>query len=170
MTRLPPLDRKLISLLWAGPERAADIAGMHTRLFDAPWNEPSVATLLEHPASTAFIAEIGLPKIPVGFIMGQLMADEAEILSLGVAPELQRRGIGRALVDGLLRAAKRAECKRLFLEVAADNVAALALYRRLGFADVRRREGYYPRISGPAVDALVLQFTIQVDTATRAKG
>ncbi len=160
MKRLPPLYRKLVSLLWAGPERAADIAGMHARLFDAPWNESSVAKLLEHPASTAFVAEIGLPKIAVGFIMGQVMADEAEILSLGVAPELQRRGLGRTLVDGLLRAARKAESKRLFLEVAADNAAALALYRELKFVETSRRNGYYPRINGQAVDALVLQCAI----------
>lgn len=157
MTALPKLDPKHVSLLWAGPERAAEIASIHSRMFEQPWDADGVMKLLEHPASTGFIAQVGIPKITVGFIMGQVMADEAEILSLGVAPELQKRGIGALLVDGFKRAAKRAESKRLFLEVAADNTAALALYTRMGFTEMRRRKDYYPRKDSPAVDAIVLQ-------------
>lgn len=154
--RLPPIEPKLISLLWAGPEKATEIAGMHARMFEEAWDMPAVVKMLEHPASTAFVCQIGLPKVSVGFIMGQVMADEAEILSVGVAPELQRRGVGALLVEGFMRAAKRAEARRLFLEVAADNPAALRLYTKLGFKEQRRRKGYYPRKSGTPVDAIVM--------------
>jgi ribosomal-protein-alanine N-acetyltransferase len=65
-------------------------------------------------------------------------------------------GIGRRMVEGLVRAVKRAEVRRLHLEVAADNAAALALYQRLGFAEVGRRKGYYVRKGRPPVDALLL--------------
>ena len=157
MTPPPKLDPKLVSLLWAGPDRAAEVASMHARLFQPPWDPTGIAKLLEHPASTAFVAQVGAPKITVGFIMGQVMAAEAEILTLGVAPELQQRGIGRMLVEGFKRAARRAESKRMFLEVAADNAAAMALYTRLGFAEQRRRKAYYAREGGAAVDAIVLQ-------------
>ena len=53
--------------------------------------------------------------------MGQLAADEAEILTIGVAKGWQKKGIGVRLVEGLARAVKRAEAKKLFLEVATDN-------------------------------------------------
>jgi ribosomal-protein-alanine N-acetyltransferase len=158
MTAQPKLDPKLISLLWAGPERAGEIAEMHARLFQPPWDPAGIAKLLEHPASTAFVAQIGVaPKVTVGFIMGQVMADEAEILTIGVAPELQQRGVGRLLVEGFRRAAKRAEAKRMFLEVAADNASAIALYQGFNFAETRRRKAYYPREGAAAVDAIVLQ-------------
>jgi ribosomal-protein-alanine N-acetyltransferase len=153
-------DLKHVSLLWAAPERAADIAAMHERLFDPAWTEDSIVQLLDSPAATSFIAQLATPRVSVGFILGQVAADEAEILSLGVAPELQRRGIGRQLVNGLARAAQRAGAKRLFLEVAADNSAAIGLYRALGFAEVSRRAGYYERKAGPAADALVLQLAL----------
>lgn len=157
-----PFDTRTVSLLWAGPERAAEIAFLHSALFDEGWNEASVQKLLESPASTAFIAQIGAQhKITVGFILGQLAADEAEVLSIGVAPELQRRGLGRRLVDGLARAAKRAEGKRLFLEVAADNTKAQGLYRALGFKDVGLRKAYYKRKDGPAVDAHILAMALE---------
>ncbi len=60
------------------------------------------------------------------------------------------------MVEGLVRAARRAEVKRLFLEVASDNDAAVALYKGLGFAAAGRRKGYYQRPGGKSADALIL--------------
>jgi [ribosomal protein S18]-alanine N-acetyltransferase len=147
---------KHVSLLWAAPERAAEIAALHMRLFTPGWDEASIKSLLEHPAATSLIAVSGEPKVITGFVIGQLAADEAEILSIGTAPDWQRAGLGRKLVEGLARAAKRGDAKRLFLEVAEDNVAGLALYRGLGFTETGRRKKYYQRPDGPAVDALML--------------
>ena len=146
---------KHVSLLWAAPERAAEISALHGRLFDAPWGEGSIKSLLEHPASTSLIAIAGEPKSIKGFVIAQLAADEAEILSIGVAPDWQRAGLGTMLVEGLVRASKRGEAKRVFLEVAEDNVAARALYDKLGFKETGRRKGYYKRAGGKA-DALRL--------------
>jgi ribosomal-protein-alanine N-acetyltransferase len=160
MTAAAPLDPKYVSLLWAGPDQAGAIAGLHEQLFVPPWNEAGIRALLDHPASTAFVAMIGNPKTAVGFIMGQIAADEAEILSIGVAEPWQRKGLGKRLVDGLARAVKKAEGRSIFLEVAADNAAALALYKRLGFTETGRRKGYYERPGAKAVDALRLSLAI----------
>ena len=160
MKAYEPLDQKYVSLLWAGPERAEELARLHARLFNPAWDAPSIIRLLEHPGSTALVALAGDPKTTAGFVMGQIAADEAEILSIGVAPEFQRRGLGRRLVEGLARAVKRAETKRLFLEVAADNDAAFALYHSLGFTAVGMRRGYYGKSSGPPVDGLTLALTL----------
>lgn len=160
-TKAPQMDAKLVSLLWAGPERAREIAPLHAKLFEAAWDEAALDQLLSHPASTAFVAEIRVPvPVTVGFVLGQLAADEAEILTIGVAPELQRRGLGRRLIEGFARAAKRAEARRVHLEVAADNAGALALYRALGFTESGRRKAYYERKGAPAVDAVLLSLAL----------
>lgn len=151
---------KHVSMLWAAPERAAEIAALHKRLFTPSWDEAAIANLLEHPASTSLVAVAGEPKQIAGFVIGQLAADESEILSIGVAPDWQHAGLGKMLVQGLVRASKRGEAKRLFLEVAEDNVAAQALYKSLGFAEAGRRKRYYERNDGPAVDALVLALNL----------
>lgn len=156
MTMQDKRDVNLVSLLWAGPETAADIARMHAALFPEPWDHKAIATLLEHPGSTTMIARTGIPKVSVGFVMGQFAADEAEILSIGVDSTWQRAGLGMRLVEGLERALKRAGVKRVFLEVAEDNTAARALYARQGFAETGRRKGYYARPGASAADALVL--------------
>lgn len=157
MTGAAPFDAKYVSLLWAAPEQAAEIAHIHAQLFSPAWSEESVRGLLDHPASTAFLAVLGgQPKTTVGFVMAQLAADEAEILSVGVLPEWQRKGIGRRLIEGVARAVQRAEAKTLFLEVAADNDAALELYSRSGFLGTGLRRGYYEREGQAPVDAVTL--------------
>ena len=149
-------DPKRVSLLWAGLDRADAVAGLHAKLFDPAWDEDAIRKLLDHPAATSFVAFDGETKEVVGFIMGQLAADEAEILSIGVAADWQRAGLGRRLVEGLATAVKRAEVRRLFLEVADDNEGALALYRAMGFNETGRRKDYYARNGGAAADAVTM--------------
>lgn len=157
MTNAAPLDPKYISLLWASPDQAGEIAQLHAQLFSPEWSEESIRGLLDHPASTAFLAVVaGQPPTTVGFVMAQLAADEAEILSIGVDPAWQRKGVGRRLVEGVARAVRRAEASTLFLEVAADNDAAMELYRRAGFMGTGLRRGYYERPGAPPVDAVTL--------------
>jgi ribosomal-protein-alanine N-acetyltransferase len=153
---VPPLKPNNLSLLWASPERSDEIAALHARLFDPAWDVESINQSIEHPASASFIAQVRDPLALAGFILGRIAADEAEILSIGVAPEWQRRGVGRKMVEGLVRAARRAEVKRLFLEVATDNTAAVALYAALGFKKVGGRKDYYERAGGKRADAVIL--------------
>ena len=78
--------------------------------------------------------------VPAGFCCWrQTMPDEAELLNLAVDPAQRRKGVGRALLQALEKAA----AGTIFLEVAADNDGALALYRAAGWEDVAVRRGYY---------------------------
>lgn len=149
-------DANLVSLLWAGHELAGEIAGLHAQLFEQAWDTASVTKLLEHPGSTTLIGRTGFPKTSVGFAMAQMAADEAEILAIGVVGPWQRAGLGKRLVQGIERALVRAGVKRLFLEVADDNAAAIALYHSLGLKEAARRKGYYARKNGASVDAIVM--------------
>jgi [ribosomal protein S18]-alanine N-acetyltransferase len=154
--RPPVMDLRHISLLWASPDRAGAVANLHRELFNPPWDEPAILALLEHPAAAALIATAGVEREPAGFILAQLASDEAEVISIGVTAKWQRLGLGRRLIEGLIRAAKRAEARRLFLEVSVDNAPALALYTSLDFRRVGLRPRYYNRPELPPVDALVL--------------
>ena len=152
----PFRNMKHVSLLWAAPERAEEIARLHARIFNPAWDTESIKALLEHPAATSLVAVAGEPKAAIGFVIGQLAADEAEILSIGVSPNWQRAGLGTRLLEGLARAARRGEAKRIFLEVAEDNAPAVALYKKLGFVETGRRKRYYERAGKEPVDALTL--------------
>jgi ribosomal-protein-alanine N-acetyltransferase len=139
---------------------AAAIATIHRALFDRPWEVDGLRRLLELTSVRAFVAEAGPALVLAGFILGRVAADEAEILSIGVASAWQRRGLGGQLTGELAASLVRSGAQRLFLEVAADNVPALALYLRQGFRSVARRKGYYECRGAPAVDALVLAKTL----------
>jgi ribosomal-protein-alanine N-acetyltransferase len=131
----------------------ADLASLHARCFGTPrpWSAGEFAALLADPL--AFLLVEG----DAGFLLGRAMAGEAELLTLAVAPEARRRGLGKVLVARFLYQARLRAADTAFLEVADDNAAARALYAQAGFEEVGRRRGYYHRPDGQAVDALVLR-------------
>jgi ribosomal-protein-alanine N-acetyltransferase len=155
-----PIDYRHTSILWASPEHAGELAQLHAGLFEKAWDTDSFARLLMHPGSTSFLARVGTPPQTAGFIVSQLAADEAEILTLGVRKDSQRHGIARRLVEAMARAARKAEVRRLFLEVGQSNAAALGLYKGFGFQQVGQRKGYYQHAGAPAEDALVLALAL----------
>jgi ribosomal-protein-alanine N-acetyltransferase len=145
----------------AGGHHVSALADLHASLFpDAPWNAASFKELLAHPGAVAFVARASKPRAVVGFIVGRLAADEAEILTLGVARDRQHAGIGSLLVETFCRAAKVRGACQLHLEVAADNGAARALYHRFGFRETGRRAGYYAQAGAPAEDAINLGLSL----------
>lgn len=89
---------------------------------------------------------------PHGFLLGRVIADEAELLTLAVAPSAQRQGIGRALVLEFSAKAARLGAAQGFLEVASDNRPALSLYLSQGWQQAGQRRNYY----APGIDALIL--------------
>jgi len=90
-----------------------------------------------------------------GYAILMPAADEAELLNIGVAQAEQRKGLGRAMLAEMLSVARARQLRRVFLEVHASNVAAIALYRSAGFDQIGVRRGYYQNVSGNE-DALVM--------------
>lgn len=128
-----------------------ELAGLHARCFTLPppWSAQAFAAMLDSPGSF-------LLTRPDGFLLGRAIAGEAELLTLAVDPGARRRGTGRALVAAFLDHAAGNHCDSAFLEVAADNSAAIALYLAAGFAQAGRRRAYYHAQGHAPVDALVL--------------
>jgi len=143
--------------------RAADasdalaLAKAHASAFGAPWPPEAFAALLGTPGVFALAA---VNDEPVGVILMRAVAGEAEVLTLAVEPGHRRRGVARALLEAGLTQAATMGAEEVFLEVAADNLGALALYQEARFAQAGRRGGYYLRPDGETVDALVLRRTL----------
>ena len=142
------------------PKLAADLAALaqiHAACFTtpAPWTAAALAGVLASPH--AFLLCAPAAAKPAGFLIGTAVAGEAELLTLAVAPEARRSGLGRQLLADFLRMAQTRGAQAAFLEVSAENSAAIALYRAAGFAEVGRRKGYYATPEGTRIDALVLR-------------
>jgi ribosomal-protein-alanine N-acetyltransferase len=114
-----------------------------------PWSEAEIADLLASPL--CFVLDESQ-----GFVMGRVVAGEAELLTIAVDPSAQGQGVGTRLMRQFLLALDRRGADRVFLEVAESNAAARALYTRAGFAVTGRRRGYYHGPDGMAVDAVVM--------------
>lgn len=127
------------------------MAALHAACFlrPPPWSETDFAGLLRQPGVFALTEGMGLA-------LGRVVADEAELLTLAVDPAARRQGLGARLLTRFLDQAAARGATTAFLEVAADNAPALALYSRAGFAAVGRRRGYCRAPGMAAVDALVM--------------
>jgi ribosomal-protein-alanine N-acetyltransferase len=139
-----------------GLEACFTLADLHDRAFERPWGAEAFETLLKSPGVFAVLGEGDAPQ---GFILCRAIAGEAEILTVAVDPAARRRGWGAALVEMAAGLAREAGALELFLEVAADNLAAVKLYETTGFDRVGLRKGYYPHPDG-AQDAVVMRRTL----------
>jgi ribosomal-protein-alanine N-acetyltransferase len=92
-----------------------------------------------------------------GFIAGRKVREESEILNLAVKPHFRRRGVGKALVEGLLEVFTRESVRQVFLEVRESNRPAITFYQGLGFQKVGKRRAYYRE---PEEAGLVLARTL----------
>ena len=90
-----------------------------------------------------------------GYAILMQAADEAELLTIGVAAARQRKGLGRAILSEMLSIARARQLRRVFLEVRSTNAAAIALYRSAGFSEIGTRHGYYKNADG-SEDALMM--------------
>lgn len=99
----------------------------------------------------------------LGYGVLSIAADEAHVLNLCVAPEVQQRGYGRRLLRALMGAAQANGARRMFLEVRPSNPPAIALYHSEGFNEIGRRPRYYPAVDGRE-DALVMAIELLGET------
>lgn len=140
------------------PAHARLAAALHETSFATPWSDDEFAKLLEQPGVAGLLWQ---DAAPTGFILIRAVADEAEILTLAVAPPHRRQGIGGLLLEEASEMLRAGGTRRLFLEVAADNPAARALYTSYGFLVTGRRSAYYDRGPAPRVDAIVMTLELQ---------
>lgn len=90
-----------------------------------------------------------------GYALMSSGGGEAHLLNICIDPDYQGGGLGRFLLQHVLRQAGRVGADQIFLEVRPSNAAAIHLYEDLGFIEVGRRKGYYPAEQGRE-DALIL--------------
>lgn len=128
------------------------LAAVHAAAFPLgqAWGEDAISLQLCLPGAFGLIDERG------GMLLGRVTVDEAEVLTVAVAPDARRQGVAKALLEAAFVETRLRGGNTVFLEVATGNSPALELYRRLGFVEVGRRRRYYPDSS----DALVLRMKI----------
>ena len=158
----------MTGLIPAGIVHAELLAGMHRICFAEPWSPTSMAEVLALAGTEGLIAVDGpslspaaRPPGPAGLVLWRRIFDEAEILTIAVLPPWRRQGLGGRLLDAAMAAAGAAGARTMFLEAAADNVAALELYGTRGFGRVGIRKGYYGGLDGVTMSCRLEQTAIE---------
>jgi [ribosomal protein S18]-alanine N-acetyltransferase len=138
---------------------AKTLAVLHAESFGAAkWSADQLADSLMLKTTQGLVASDS--NAIQGFILYQLAGSEAEILTFCTPIALRRKGIGHLLLSTAIQAVYAKDVRRVFLEVAADNDAALTLYGKAGFKNIGKRTGYYPRTNNPPVDAVMLSLDL----------
>lgn len=139
---------------------AGACAALHAQSFAHGWSVGDFEGLVADRGVVADGLFIGGAGNLRGFVLSRAVIDEAEILTIALDPSIRGRGLSRALLERHLESLRREGVGRLHLEVAEANAPARALYRRLGFAQVGRREGYYLQADGTRAAALTLSLDL----------
>ena len=162
-----------VSFIEAGVAHGSAIAVLHKRCFDESWTASTVRQILGLPGAFGLLAvekgekgenDADAPCL-LGFALCRTAGGECELLSIAVAPPTRNRGLGAALLSGMVDRARERAISRMFLEVAEDNVIAQRLYRAHGFRQVGRRANYYRRLQGPATAALTFAVSLEREPA-----
>jgi ribosomal-protein-alanine N-acetyltransferase len=141
-------------------DHAERLAEIHATAFAKPWSALEFEAFLTNSAIHLEGLFIGRDPQPCGFVVTRCVLDEAEILSVALAPEARGRGHSRLLLVSHLHNLANAGIGVVHLEVEQGNRPALALYRRLGFVQVGHREGYYARPDGTRANALSMSLNL----------
>ena len=136
-----------------GPDHVQAMATLHASAFSdqEAWSANAFLDLVILPSTTAF--GIGNGSTLRAVLLVQWADPELEILTVATAPEARRQGLAEHLIA---HAEQQFQPEKTMLDVAADNLGAIAFYNSLGFVEDARRKGYYKRLEGQRVDAILM--------------
>lgn len=148
------ISLRLIELVTGGAPDIAAVEEVMAEAFDPrygeAWTRGQCLGILGMPGVWLTLARVD--GAVAGFALARAILDEAELLLLATRPRMRRRGVGAALLRGVMADAAARGVTRLHLEVRAGN-EAVALYTTHGFAKTGERRAYYHGRAGQSFDA-----------------
>lgn len=130
----------------ADHRHAAQLAELHGKAFSTGWSDSDFSTHLDNEFDDIWVKKEN-GKV-IGFIVARTQTDQSEVLTIVVDQEYQGNGIGTQLLRTAETKSAQKGSSIMFLDVAADNIPAHALYRRAGYTRYGTRKGYYRRAKG----------------------
>ncbi|MBQ6456973.1 MAG: ribosomal protein S18-alanine N-acetyltransferase [Mogibacterium sp.] len=142
------------------------LARIERESFAHPWSAEQITRDIV-ANDRAFVAVAVLDGEPVGYADMWIVAGEAQLYNIAVAPEYRGAGIGSILMKYMAKTAARAGCRTMTLEVRRSNEPAISMYRKGGFRDSGIRKGYY---ADNKEDAVLMDREISPDEAIEGTG
>lgn len=121
------------------------------------WPKSQVSQLID--SETVLVCLNEKKATVTGFLFYRLVLDEAELLSVAVSPDYRHQGVAMALLNVFIEQVTSTGASQIFLEVAENNTAALALYKKNSFEKIAVRKDYYKQADGQ-YDACILRLSL----------
>ncbi len=144
-----------IEIKRSSDDNLKDIANIEEQCFSMPWNLSSIENEFSHEFSEIYVACSN--ERTIGYLIIYIFGNEAEIVRIAVEKEYRKLGVASALINE----AFLNFIGDIFIEVRVNNIAALALYKKLGFNELNIRKDYY---TNPTEDALIMKKHIEDKT------
>jgi ribosomal-protein-alanine N-acetyltransferase len=136
-----------------------EVAAIEHAAFTFPWSRGNFEDSLKSGHLGIVLRDGG--NAVAGYLILMPVVDEMHLLNVTVAPVWQRHGLGRWLLRAAVALTLAHGFGSLLLEVRPSNAGAIALYRRVGFAEIGRRKRYYPAENSTREDALVMRIACE---------
>ncbi len=133
------------------------VMAVELRAYSHPWTRGNFQDALAHGYQMQLL--LGGEQL-LGYFVAMPGVDEAHLLNITVAPEFQRQGWARMLLDALQLWARGRQAQWLWLEVRVSNQRARAIYEAYGFRKVGERKRYYPAEGDVREDAIVMSLPL----------
>jgi ribosomal-protein-alanine N-acetyltransferase len=122
----------------------------------AHWPEFTYAQAITSPDQIVLVASQASDVL--GFVIASRAASEWELENIAVSSAARRQGIGRALLEALIREARAAGATEIRQEIRVSNLAAQRLGQAVGFLQQGRRKEYY---RDPQEDAILFSYLLK---------
>ena len=149
---MPLMNNKLQQILPMGLADIESVYQLESQCHSHPWSKN---LFLSNFGKRYFNHVLLDNERVIGYFVASSVAGEVTLMNIAIAPEKQGQGLGRELLQFLIDFSRQNQEQEIWLEVRASNLAALALYNKLGFAEVDRRKDYYPCEKGRE-DAIIM--------------
>lgn len=138
---------------------ATELSQLHFQCFPRGWNSEEFQSYLENPIMHFFCAYH--KEQLAGFLLLQVIEEDAEILTFCVSPNLRGQGVGQFLLKKAIANFSNNGGKEIILDVSKTNTIAIHIYRHFGFQPFAIRERYYKPFQGIQEDAVVMKLKIK---------
>jgi [ribosomal protein S18]-alanine N-acetyltransferase len=146
------------------PSWLAEVERVENSAYKHPWSVGNFNDSLNAGYQAQLLTAGESPNTALlGYFVAMKGVDETHLLNLTVAPEYQRLGWARVMLDALAVWSRGQNAQWLWLEVRASNAHAKAVYLHCGFREVGLRKGYYPAggsLLNPREDAIVMSLKL----------
>ncbi len=141
----PTTRRTSISFNKLSSIEIPSVLSIEERNSDYPWTQLQFTTSLENNNNLCY--SLILKGKTIGYLITMLAIDSADILNIGIDPNFQRKGYGKALLKHLIEELRKRDIYEILLEVRVGNKSAIQFYKRQGFKEISVRKNYYTKNS-----------------------